>query len=837
MQPRTPKGRKLVTYGRSTRDQICGNDSSSISSFSAIFNEGGESDVSSRLNSVTNTEEQQQLNKNRDLRSPITQLSGVEGSKKNTDENIYDLPSSDGMEDHGKGKKKRRKLVSDPQNQPTQKPTVRNVRGNSQLDVSAGSHETSNTRPRPRVSSRNPSQTRHRGREPSTAHGTKCDIPKSAQIELHSGSAMQRSCIPNISLGGNDHPERNRGGSETSRLQSLPEINREYEGTVPSRRRLIDSLDATKKSVKKPSTISDSDNEANSAQISFSSAVKGNNMSYVQPRQILSSTTLHNTSNNQESTTAIPVDSRRSKVTYARQRSFMGDLQISGELKGQDRLLFSMDQNHPIQRQPTTEIMPRTFLHINDDENNDSGPVRSIHELRQAGDDARFRGAVDSMFEDIEDPCNPGAGKCNSLVQLCIKLLDSQFARRFSEHGFETRLVEHVTSSLDIVSTSFALCGYLLIFAGRSIPSRILDSFWPRLLVIAPKLLGIKDDILPLVKRQFGSSKFVQKSVQNSIPQLSSAIFSPPQSSKISPCFLALRCIQLTLSNFRKGDRIEPVSSIILDQLVQLLIVESSAEAANFLLSPEDFHILALAFSILESYTVLSGTLAYGYRDSFKPLSRLSNFLDMSWYGFNDRGRPILALYIRVILNITNNDSSLCSEFSTPGIVEGLVNIITTETQDESEDFLAEENNSLNTVILALGALINLAEKSESSRAVFLNPVSPTFLQLLLRQFFAGINTVPKAHSVLEVHHNVAIGYLSTLLVTLCLNDEARSQVMGSSHGEGLAIVLSTADEFLHYHQKVEQDHHPFETSCDKMTGFTTRLKDIICQVKELASF
>ncbi|GKZ52012.1 hypothetical protein AbraIFM66951_009359, partial [Aspergillus brasiliensis] len=94
---------------------------------------------------------------------------------------------------------------------------------------------------------------------------------------------------------------------------------------------------------------------------------------------------------------------------------------------------------------------------------------------------------------------------------------------------------------------------------------------------------------------------------------------------------------------------------------------------------------------------------------------------------------------------------------------------------------------------------------------------------------------VDQARSVSEVRYNVVIGYLSIVLVTLCLNEEAFSQIRESVRGEGLTLVLSTAEEFLEFHQKVEQDSQLFESSGERGSKSTTRLKDVLNQIRQKA--
>lgn len=49
----------------------------------------------------------------------------------------------------------------------------------------------------------------------------------------------------------------------------------------------------------------------------------------------------------------------------------------------------------------------------------------------------------------------------------------------------------------------------------------------------------------------------------------------------------------------------------------------------------------------------------------------------------------------------------------------------------------------------------------------------------------------------------------------------------------GLAIVMSTVDEFLQYHRKIEQELHPPQAQ-GKASGFVVRLQSLVSQVKHI---
>ncbi|KAE8348434.1 wings apart-like protein regulation of heterochromatin-domain-containing protein [Aspergillus coremiiformis] len=651
-----------------------------------------------------------------------------------------------------------------------------------------------------------------------------CSLPKSTQT----GPGTPGPTPGTITYKLRSHRDRNLS-SETAGLpmSHLSDVNtiRHHKELPTIRKRLVDSLNATEELTRTRPLNHLSDHECQSDCHPLSSPIRGE-----KDRQLTAGMQQHKplgTDNAQQTTTPKPSRPARPRITYAHQRSFLDDAAMMAHIETSGLSLSSGDCNlmHP-------QLNPG-FLssHVEDQENLDHRPIRSIHELRQAGDNARFRETVDLIFEDIEDPRNSVSEVCNGFVQLCTKLMEPQFSHRFSECGFDERLVKCMTGSFDIISITLALCAFKLIRANGSFPPTLLLPFWYKILDISSTLLAVEDDILLTMKqRSFGLSKAVQASLKGLLPRLSLAAYGEPIST-ISPRLLMLLTIRSSLLMFQEQGSSVDIPSPLLSLVVGFSSTESCENLA-FHLPPERFHTLIAALSIVETYTVLSGPLDAEHCDSLRPLIQCHNFLHPNPSG---QSRQIQVLYIRVLLNLTNKEASLCEECCRSELVGGLVSIIISEFCALSQESTTKENGSLDTVILALGALINLAEKSESSRSIFLTSTdnSASFLHLLICQFRANISSVSQAHSVPEVKHNVAVGYLSILLVTLCLNQEALTQVKASLDGTGLASALSTAEEFLQYHQRVEKDSRLFETRDEDGCEPTSRLEQILCQIRQ----
>lgn len=449
----------------------------------------------------------------------------------------------------------------------------------------------------------------------------------------------------------------------------------------------------------------------------------------------------------QESTVAVSPHLTGTRVTYARQRSFLDDLCLRDDLPGQN-MAGALEQDGLSTSQTRRfDALPRARLFEIEEVNNDDGSVRSIHELRRAGGNARYQGAVESIFEDIEDPHVSVSGRCNSFVQLCDKLLDSKQARQFVECNFDRRLVDCLSKNLDTVSASLALCVFGLASLGRSLPYVFAAAAWPKLIHIPPSLFGTQDDLCAVVRaRDSNLSKAAQRSVQNIAPRIHAALFSDASVLTLSPCILALHCLKVTISAFQaKGEIPDSLPSPVLSQLVNILLSESSHLEEKPTNDAERLHVLILGLSILEVHITSGDPAQEDQRDALGILSGMHSLLRLDNEASSIR-QQVQTLYLRVVLNTTNNNPTLCDKFATAAMIEELATIAIARFGDLTEDTLAQENNSLDTVILALGALINLVEQSEASRTMFLDSGSgaKSILDQLLHLFLAHVDSTSK---------------------------------------------------------------------------------------------
>lgn len=423
------------------------------------------------------------------------------------------------------------------------------------------------------------------------------------------------------------------------------------------------------------------------------------------------------------------------RVTYARQRSFLSnDVDSLEPLTAESinrRLDFAAER-------------PSLVLDTEEDDLN-TGTVRSIHELRRAGANARFQGIVDSIFEDIEDSGGTASARRSALIHLCEKLTEDDYARRFLQTNGVDRLANCVTERLDDMAAYLAICAYVLVLGHQPLPTSVYAIFWPRIVKVVSSLVALDADIAKLVpQRRFGLSKANQAAVRDiSLRVGESQPLAGQALSKISPQRVVLRAVQLTVQKVTERDIVEAFPDSAVSQLVNLLL-KHSAHVTDLEPSSYEMVILDSVFSILEAVTTVSRALGRQHQQALKPLSETSHLLSSLSQANEEPFAHLLVLLLKVILNVTNNNPYLCDNFATPELIQALTDIVLSNFRISSGEFIEETNHTLDIVILCLGGLINLTEESERARQVILHHKddSRTLLEKLLDLFSTGFDNI-----------------------------------------------------------------------------------------------
>jgi hypothetical protein len=425
------------------------------------------------------------------------------------------------------------------------------------------------------------------------------------------------------------------------------------------------------------------------------------------------------------------------KVTYARQRSFLRNIDLHGDASGDPAADFSASLlSMPLQPVLKDDTDPS--------QTESMGTISSIHELRRAGVNARFQGLVDSIFEDIED--RSASVRRSGFVTLCEKLLDEKFAQQFVEiRGFD-RLTKFMSPQADKISALLSVYSCALVLRLNHIPSIIWTSAWLELITLAPSLLPLDDSVAKLVsQRGYSLSRVNQAAIRDIASQFGRVSgLDERDSSRLSPRRLLLRCLYSSIRKVREKDIAGTIPEEVVSQLVKILL-ELTQKATDHDTTAENFALIESIITILETYTTTSDITGQAQQDALLPLTESSHLLSSLSRKTDPQDIQLLTLHLRLILNITNASASLCEHFATPEVIHGLTIIVLSNYDTTFKDFFIDEKkDSLDIVILALGALINLTEVSDAARRnIFVQKEgSQSLLEHLLSIFIRGLGSV-----------------------------------------------------------------------------------------------
>ncbi|KAJ3183662.1 hypothetical protein HDU85_002091 [Gaertneriomyces sp. JEL0708] len=230
-------------------------------------------------------------------------------------------------------------------------------------------------------------------------------------------------------------------------------------------------------------------------------------------------------------TTANTAYRHSAPVTYARTRSYITEAD-------------------PFQPTYVSEYQRRREegLDSSDDEDDGFGPInakiRSVHELREAGESKRFVDGVEYCLSGLEEMNTANGGKSvgrSSLMDLAAKVMIGKYMIKFRAHGYLTRfydLVRGVEDPIMVSLITFILATLLL--DQRNVEYLLRE---PDLVAVLSRALNIKPQQDPLLGNV--RSKFEKRlcadinSLITTAPFLTS--FSDPQN--LTTQYLALRCL------------------------------------------------------------------------------------------------------------------------------------------------------------------------------------------------------------------------------------------------------------------------------------------------------
>ncbi|KAI9677569.1 MAG: hypothetical protein M1817_006523 [Caeruleum heppii] len=530
------------------------------------------------------------------------------------------------------------------------------------------------------------------------------------------------------------------------------------------------------------------------------------------------------------------------KITYARQRTFLTESGLT-----EDQLLNTPLDMSGLGQSGTgrRRLAQLPVIHASksqhdgeDDVVGDSahGTIRSIHELREAGNNKRFLDESEALFEDIEGSRKESLSRRrNGFLELATKLFDKAYARRFLSQSMDRRLFVSLEKEEDLI-TGFILASSVtaLIQEGMNGPA-IAHLIEQGIGKIVCRLLSVDRDINAIARnRQSNMSKVAQAAVFDFRKLIGTAVIGSSEIPDVlSPQLMGLICLESLIKKNPTSDGAKALIKVeMMDALTEILSV--ATEPTTTVDRPNEIQSqLPLVLRILDYFTLTLSSEAAGV-----PLTRLApSHIRHALLALSDDARAdsgeSQTLILRVLLNVSNNDAAICEEIGTSEIVEMLFGVIDKEL-GRLRQHLDEKQRlgCLDYLILALAGLTNLAEWSVAVRRhVFGGEAGKgSVLDGLAQHFVRGLGEAAEADSVEKTHSNVAFGYLAVLLGTLCLDRHVKIRLATQLPGRTLQPLSNAVREFQQYHQKVDADAQTDEQGPNR-DGFSGHLQEMVVRL------
>jgi len=406
----------------------------------------------------------------------------------------------------------------------------------------------------------------------------------------------------------------------------------------------------------------------------------------------------------------------RQRATYARQRSHLSDM-----IDGLDPHsgINSQDSSQPSFSQPRSfGLASQLELEMEDSDEADTfTQIKSIHELRRGAAISKFDQDIESILEDVESPSK--SLRITALLLLMNKMKELNFLRHFQESGNFYRFTESSNDDADLITaTLIVLIFHQVTAAKQSSPKNQLQVL-NALYRLPPDLSLQRQSLSSLAKdRRENLSKITVKDIMNFEQYRLQHI--PEQQSLIS--LLYLGSINDTLRGLiNSGEEIPDFPG----PLLKAVLINFSQEQKHLFQEDDGenrFEGIKILLSLLElaSANRQMATSKLSMSSIIEVGSGISNVMQVARQAHPEIEHSCL----RLIVSLSNNEPKVCEALTEGKLIATVFQVI-----DERFLQLARlasreqqfDNAQLESVILAVGCLLNIAECADTARREMLN--------------------------------------------------------------------------------------------------------------------
>lgn len=405
----------------------------------------------------------------------------------------------------------------------------------------------------------------------------------------------------------------------------------------------------------------------------------------------------------------------RQRATYAKQRSHLSDM-MDG-LEGYQGSNSQESSQHSLSQLGSFTMASQMELDNDDSDDADAfRHIKSIHELRRGGAIRKFDLDLHTILEDIESGSK--SLRIQALLQLLNKVKDLTFLRHFEDSSVFQRLTECANEGLDKISATLMVLVFQEIISGEKPSPRNMSQVLRALYHLPPPLLSERRSLSKLAReRSQNLTKLLAKDIFEFDEHRSKAARSLPRAVRL----IYLGSINATLRNIiSTKERIARMPRLLLDEVLSSL-TRSKEEMFEGSERDDGLENVQLLLSLLEiacanhelSGSGLSRSLISGLGDSIAGVMTVAR-----------QARPETEhSCLRLIVSLSNNEPEVCEALAEGSLISSVFQVIDdhflplAELAAQAQEF---DPAQLESVILAVGCLLNLAECAEAPRETML---------------------------------------------------------------------------------------------------------------------
>ncbi|KAK7902968.1 hypothetical protein LTR67_002614 [Exophiala xenobiotica] len=517
----------------------------------------------------------------------------------------------------------------------------------------------------------------------------------------------------------------------------------------------------------------------------------------------------------------------RQRATYARQRSHLSDM------------LDSLDNYSGVNSQASSQqsfSQPVSFglasqmeLELEDsDEADNFTQLKSIHELRRGAAISKYDQDIESILEDIESQSK--SLRILALLLLINKIKELSFLRHFQESGSSQRFTACANGDLDLVTAAMMVVVFhKLITAKQSSPKNQLQIL--SALYRLPRELSLqRRSLSKLAKdRSENLSKVLIRDITTFEEQQHGN--GAQRSDLVSLRFLS--SIKDTLGDLVSSrEQVPDLPRPLLDAFV-LAFNRERKHVAEESDRTDRFDGIQVLLSLLESACanrdLVASTLSMS--SVIEVGSSIATVMTIARQAQAETQHSCL----RLLVSLSNNEPRVCEALAEGKLIATVFQVIDDHflrlaaLASQEQQF---DNAQLESVILAVGCLLNIAECADAARRKMLelDAREGRLVDKLVNMFNSHVDRTSEALTIDQTQILVAFGYISALLCTLCLNADARKRISDTIRGEGLSQLFEATGIFLDHLQTVEK---ALGDEGGASSGFTGRFTMVLDALRE----